>query len=143
MVDLAPEHLEACVALDAAALGGLWSPEQWRRELEETGRPGVGLWQHDQLLAMACGWLIVDELHVTLVAVAPERRRLGLGRQVLEALLQRGLAGGASRATLEVATTNVPARALYAACGFREAGVRRGYYRNGDDALIEWMRLSP
>ena len=93
IVDLAPEHLEACLVLDAAALGGLWSREQWRRELEEAGRPGVGLWHQGQLVAMACGWLIVDELHVTLVAVAPERRRLGLGRQVLEALLRRGRAG--------------------------------------------------
>jgi ribosomal-protein-alanine N-acetyltransferase len=141
-VDLAPEHLEACLVLDTAALGGLWSREQWRRELEEAGRPGVGLWHQGQLVAMACGWLIVDELHVTLVAVAPERRRLGLGRQVLEALLRRGRAGGASRATLEVASTNDAARALYGACGFREAGLRRGYYRNGDDALIEWCNLA-
>ena len=142
IVDLAPEHLEACLVLDAAALGGLWSREQWRRELEEAGRPGMGLWHQGQLVAMACGWLIVDELHVTLVAVAPERRRLGLGRQVLEALLRRGRAGGASRATLEVASTNDAARALYGACGFREAGLRRGYYRNGDDALIEWCNLA-
>lgn len=139
---LTPADLEDCVALDAAALGGLWSREQWRRELEEAGRPGVGLWQQGQLVAMACGWLIVDELHITLVAVAPERRRLGLGRRVLEALLRRGLAGGASRATLEVAAANDAARALYGACGFRQAGVRRGYYRNGDDALIQWANLA-
>jgi len=139
---LAPRHLEDCLALDATALGGLWSREQWRRELEEDGRPGVGLWQQGQLVAMACGWLIVDELHITLVAVAPERRRRGLGRQVLEALLRRGQASGASRATLEVAVTNDAARALYGACAFREAGVRRGYYRNGDDALIQWANLT-
>jgi ribosomal-protein-alanine N-acetyltransferase len=140
--DLAPGHLEACLALDAAALGGLWSRAQWQRELEEPGRPAVGLWQQGQLVAMACGWLIVDELHITLVAVAPERRRQGLGRQVLEALLRRAQADGASRATLEVAAANGAARALYGACGFRQAGVRRGYYRNGDDALIQWVNLA-
>lgn len=140
--DLVPGHLEACLALDAAALGGLWSRAQWQRELEEPGRPAVGLWQQGQLVAMACGWLIVDELHITLVAVAPERRRQGLGRQVLEALLRRAQADGASRATLEVAAANGAARALYGACGFRQAGVRRGYYRNGDDALIQWVNLA-
>jgi ribosomal-protein-alanine N-acetyltransferase len=140
--DLASGHLEACLALDAAALGGLWSRAQWQRELEEPGRPAVGLWQQGQLVAMACGWLIVDELHITLVAVAPERRRQGLGRQVLEALLRRAQADGASRATLEVAAANGAARALYGACGFRQAGVRRGYYRNGDDALIQWVNLA-
>ena len=140
--DLSPEHLEACVALDAAALGGLWSREQLRLELEAAGRPGAGLWQQGQLVAMACGWLVVDELHITLVAVAPERRRQGLGRRVLEDLLRRGRAGGASRATLEVAAANGAALALYGACGFRQAGVRRGYYRNGDDALIQWVNLT-
>jgi ribosomal-protein-alanine N-acetyltransferase len=140
--DLASGHLEACLALDAAALGGLWSRAQWQRELEEPGRPAVGLWQQGQLVAMACGWLIVDELHITLVAVAPERRRQGLGRQALEALLRRAQADGASRATLEVAAANGAARALYGACGFRQAGVRRGYYRNGDDALIQWVNLA-
>ena len=69
---LAPRHLEDCLALDATALGGLWSREQWRRELEEDGRPGVGLWQQGQLVAMACGWLILEELHITLVAVDPD-----------------------------------------------------------------------
>ncbi|MFN9933348.1 MAG: GNAT family N-acetyltransferase [Cyanobacteriota bacterium] len=141
-VPLTPADLEDCVALDAAALGGLWSRAQWQRELEEPGRPAVGLWQQGQLVAMACGWLIVDELHITLVAVAPERRRRGLGRQVLEDLLRRAQADGASRATLEVAAANGAARALYGACGFRQAWVRRGYYRNGDDALIQWVNLA-
>ncbi|MEB3321239.1 MAG: GNAT family N-acetyltransferase [Synechococcaceae cyanobacterium] len=138
---LGPEHLEACLALDRSSLGGLWSREQWRTELADPARPGVGLWRGRELAAMACGWLVLDELHVTVVAVAPERRRRGLGRRVLAALLERGRAGGARRATLEVAAGNAAARALYDACGFRVAGVRRGYYRSGEDALIQWAVL--
>lgn len=140
---LAPDDLEACLGLDRAALGGLWSVDQWRTELAASGRPGIGLWQERELRAMACGWLILDELHITLVAVAPDWRRQGLGRRVLQALLELGRGQGGRHATLEVSTTNDAARGLYAAAGFQEAGVRRGYYRNGDDALIEWMRLLP
>ena len=140
---LEPQDLEACLALDRAALGGLWSAGQWRTELEAEGRPGIGLWQGETLLAMASGWLIVDELHITLVAVDPGRRRQGLGRRALQALLELGRGQGARHATLEVSTANEAARALYAAAGFLEAGVRRGYYRNGDDALIEWLKLTP
>ena len=138
---LGPEHLQDCLALDQASLQGLWTPAQWQRELEEPGRPGIGLWQEGALRAMACGWRVVDELHITLVAVCPAHRRLGLGRQVLEALLEQARADGAHHATLEVAVTNPAARALYAAVGFADAGLRRGYYRNGDDALIQWMNL--
>ena len=72
---LAPEHLEACLGLDQASLGGLWNRAQWQSELAEQRRPGVGLWQGQQLLAMASGWLVVDELHITVVAVDPQQRR--------------------------------------------------------------------
>jgi ribosomal-protein-alanine N-acetyltransferase len=49
---------------------------------------------------------------------------------------------GAIRATLEVRRANVEARALYGYFGFQEAGVRRAYYRNGEDALIQWLNLA-
>jgi len=140
---LTPADREACLALDAAALGGLWTAGQWATELAAPGRPGVGLWEREVLVAMASGWLILEELHITLVAVDPRRRRRGLGRRVLEALLERGRSAGAEHATLEVAAPNDAARALYGGAGFRDAGVRRGYYRNGDDALIQWLRLTP
>jgi ribosomal-protein-alanine N-acetyltransferase len=92
-------------------------------------------------VALACGWLVVDELHITAVAVDPAQRRQGLGRQVLELLLAQAAARGAAHATLEVAAGNAAALALYGRCGFSTAGVRRAYYRNGDDALVQWRRL--
>ncbi|MFZ0615499.1 MAG: hypothetical protein WAN16_03490, partial [Chthoniobacterales bacterium] len=42
---------------------------------------------------------------------------------------------------LEVSADNLAAQGLYARCGFRTAGVRRRYYRDGSDALIQWARL--
>jgi ribosomal-protein-alanine N-acetyltransferase len=102
----------------------------------------VGLRQQGELLALACGWLVLDELHITAVAVTPERRRQGLGRQILALLLRRGHGLGALRATLEVARSNFEARALYGCFGFQEAGVRRAYYRNGEDALIQWLNMA-
>jgi ribosomal-protein-alanine N-acetyltransferase len=139
---LEPRHLGACLELDRCGLGGLWNQEQWRAELEDPRRPGVGLWRHVALVALASGWLVVDELHVTVLVVAPSWRRRGLGRQALAALLEMGRRQGAGRATLEVAAGNRAARELYAAMGFIEVGVRRHYYRNGEDGLIEWIDLS-
>ena len=139
---LAPEHLEACLNLDQRSLGGLWNQAQWHSELAEERRPGMGLWREGALVAMASGWLVVDELHITVVAVDPEQRRRGLGQQVLKALLLEAGQQGALHATLEVSPANTAAVALYRRLGFRDAGVRRGYYRNGEDALIQWLRLS-
>jgi len=140
---LGPSDLEACLRLDRLALGGFWSAGQWRSELGAPDRLAFGIAGADDLVAVACGWLVVDELHVTLVAVAPDRRRQGLGRRVLRRLIREARRRGAGRATLEVAAANTAGRALYGAAGFRLAGRRRGYYRNGDDALIEWMDIPP
>jgi len=140
---LTPAHLEPCLALDQRCLGGLWSRRQWLSELSEAQRPGLGAWLDTTLVAMACGWLILEELHITLVAVDSQRRRRGLGGRLLAALLAEGRCRGAERATLEVASTNAAALRLYARAGFQEAGRRRGYYRNGDDALIQWLKLRP
>ena len=140
--DLGSDDLQACLGLDRLSLGGLWTAQQWQTELAEPARPVVGLRQQGELLALACGWVVLDELHITAVAVSPQRQRQGLGRQVLGLLLRRGHGLGAVRATLEVGRSNVGARALYGCVGFQEAGVRRAYYRNGEDALIQWLNLA-
>ena len=139
--------LQACLALDGAALGGFWSESQWRSELEGEGRLCLGIDAANSgapagLVAVACGWLVVDELHITVLAVHPAGRRRGLGRQLLEALLAAARARGALHATLEVASDNQAALALYGACAFETAGTRRGYYRGGQDALIQWKRIA-
>ncbi|MFM2158873.1 MAG: hypothetical protein RLZZ124_1347, partial [Cyanobacteriota bacterium] len=58
---LGPAALEACLALDRRALGGLWSRELWVKELEDRRRPCVGIRSGEALVAMACGWLVADE----------------------------------------------------------------------------------
>ncbi|MFZ9288389.1 MAG: ribosomal protein S18-alanine N-acetyltransferase [Vulcanococcus sp.] len=141
LIQLTGAWLEACVALDQRALAGLWTHEQWHNELNDPRRPVVGLVQGEDLRAVACGWLVVDELHITAVAVDPDHRRKGLGKRALEGLLEEARSQGAAHATLEVAQGNQAARRLYEGCGFATAGIRRAYYRNGDDALIQWMRL--
>ena len=134
---LDPSWQQACLELDQRALNGLWTAEQWRRELDDPRRLCIGLVRPDALMGVACGWLVADELHITAVAVDPDRRRSGHGGLLLQALLQRARQHGAVHATLEVASDNVAALALYAKAGFRTAGTRSGYYYDGRDALIQ------
>jgi ribosomal-protein-alanine N-acetyltransferase len=143
VIPLGSADLADCLRLDHLALGGLWTEEQWRVELVEPRRPVMG-WRHPRgnLLALASGWLVVDELHITAVAVHPDHRRQGLARCVLNALLATAHTAGAEMATLEVSSANGPARGLYASLGFAEVAVRRGYYRNGEDALIQLKKLN-
>ena len=142
VTELDSSWLAACLVLDERALSGFWTAQQWRRELEDPRRLCLGWLQNQRLVAVACGWLVEDELHITVVAVDPDERRRGHGRCLLSALLQRARQDGAAHATLEVSDDNIAALALYNRLGFQTAGRREGYYRDGSDALIQWCRLS-
>ena len=117
--------------------------EQWQRELEDSRRLCLAVADGERLLGVSCGWLVIDELQITAVAVDPENRRTGIGRTLLESLLQHAWRAGARHATLEVAIDNTAALALYASCGFQIAGCRSHYYSDGRDALIQWLELTP
>lgn len=92
-----------------------------------------------QLGGYAGLWLMVDEAHITTIAVRPHLRGRGLGELLMVALADRAIAAGADRMTLEVRASNFEAQAVYRKFGFKEEGVRRRYYSdNNEDALIMW-----
>jgi len=78
-----------------------------------------------------------DEGEILNLAVAPAGRRNGLGRALVEEILEALAARGVRQVYLEVRESNAPARALYAAHGFREVGRRNQYYRRPvEDAIV-------
>jgi ribosomal-protein-alanine N-acetyltransferase len=82
-------------------------------------------------------WLMVDEAHVTNIAVAQEYRRRGIGELLLLATIGLARELKASSMTLEVRASNIAAQNLYSKYGFTKMGVRRGYYLdNKEDAII-------
>lgn len=84
-------------------------------------------------------WLMIDEAHVTSVAVHPSARGRGLGTLLMLGMFAIGDEMGARWLTLEVRVSNRVARAMYTRLGFREAGIRPRYYTdNGEDAIIMW-----
>lgn len=166
---LTADFLPAVVELDQKCFaGGLWTLDGYKRELDspnsdvllilaererwgdggETGVPVLFSSKTSNtlptspspLLAIGCQWAILDEAHITIVAVCPDYQHQGLGKAMLLALLSRARQRGLERATLEVKASNQPAISLYEKFGFRVAGRRRGYYQDtGEDALILWL----
>jgi ribosomal-protein-alanine N-acetyltransferase len=119
-----------------------WSAAEFAALL---GQPGVLL--ETAAAGFALGRVASDEAELLTLAVDPTRRRGGHGRALLAAFEAAARARGAARVFLEVAETNAPARALYAAAGYAEAGRRRGYYRApggaAADAIVLARRLGP
>ncbi|MES1023831.1 ribosomal protein S18-alanine N-acetyltransferase [Gloeocapsa sp. BRSZ] len=139
---LAPEHLNAALELDQACFGGLWTLEAYQRELDSPNSDLIGLinpFEPHSLLGMGCVWAILEEAHITILAVHPQYQRQGFGQALLYGLLSVAEERGLERATLEVRVSNDAAIALYQKFGFKTAGRRKRYYKDtGEDALILW-----
>jgi ribosomal-protein-alanine N-acetyltransferase len=136
------EDLPAVMELEKASFSNPWSMELLQRELGhdwsiilllEEPLPDGGRC----LLGISIFWIVHDEVHVLNVATAPEHRRRGVGRALMEATLAEGRARKCCLATLEVRRSNEPAIQLYKAFGFRPVGVRPNYYVDeGEDAIV-------
>jgi len=118
------------------------SPARGAAAVPPPAAPGGG---GPRIAGYLVAWLGGGAGHVGNLAVAPELRRRGVARMLLQDLLAAARAQGVERITLEVRVSNFAAQGLYRAHGFRLAGLRRGYYRDsGEDALLmAWQTLPP
>ena len=88
-------------------------------------------------------WLVKDEVHLLAIATHPDRRRAGVGRRLMDHLLDVARARASVLVTLEVRRSNVPAIALYERLGFVAVGLRRAYYaEDAEDALVMTLDLA-
>jgi ribosomal-protein-alanine N-acetyltransferase len=132
-------------SLHAVAFAEPWSPSAFFGTLSTLGAFGriavEGATPVGMVVASAAG----EEAEILTLAVTPDARRLGVGRALMEAAQRDACGRGARTMFLEVADDNLAAQALYAALGFTQAGVRRGYYSSGGgparDALVLSRRM--
>lgn len=92
-----------------------------------------------KLIGYAGSWQILDEAHLTTIAVSPELRRKKIGEALLITILEACYENEIKYITLEVRESNAAAISLYEKYGFKSLGSRKGYYQNNnEDALIMW-----
>ena len=119
-----------------------WSKDSFVRELVENE---LALYLVAKIENVAVGyigvWKIIDEGHITNLAVHSEYRRLGIGKMLVSELLSLCEKDGITSFTLEVRESNSAAQNLYKKFQFAECGVRPGYYQdNNENAVIMWRR---
>lgn len=139
-VEFAPmgaQDLDAVVRNEQAAFSHPWS-----RKLFEDGLSSYQCWVlrvDDEIAGHGVLQFILDEAHLLNITVAPQYQGRGLGRQLLEHLMQQALARDAKECFLELRASNQTAYALYESYGFNEIGRRRNYYpaeSGREDALV-------
>ena len=117
-----------------------WSRSAFEEELAQNrlARYIVAV-ENGEIVGYAGTWLVINEAHVTNVAVSGQRRREGIGRLLMQKLMELARENGMESMTLEVRVSNAAARHLYDQMGFVAAGIRKNYYsETKEDALILW-----
>lgn len=144
---MTPAHVQQVVQIESAVSDRPWSAAMFRSELDQADRWYLTAWSlnqpagqpADQVVGYGGAMRMLNEAHITNLAVAPAWQRRAVGSHLLLALLDRLLRSGVAAATLEVRASNLPAQRLYGRFGFAPVGVRRGYYpASAEDAIIMW-----
>lgn len=137
---LREDDVRAIFQLEKLSNPAPWSEESLRAEFKNGQAKYFGAWQGKELVGFAGYWAIVDEAHITNVAVHPEQRRKGIGRELVREILADAKSRKLKCATLEVRAGNVAAITLYEKFGFVHCGIRKRYYPNNhEDAVIMWL----
>jgi len=135
--------LDDIVEIDHSSFTSPWTREAFRQEL--TLNPYaiyIGAEVDGRLVGYAGVWIIIDEAHITNIAVHPDFRGMKIGEKLMMKLMETIMVKGAKRASLEVRVSNYVAQNLYRKFGFVEGGIRKGYYTdNYEDALVMWVNL--
>lgn len=143
IVSMTLEHVAEVAAIEVVSFPSPWPLRAFIQEILQNSLADYLVAVSEGKVAGYAGmWLVLDEAHVTNVAVRPDLRGLGIGRRLLEKLVERAVYLGALKMTLEVGSANEVALSLYESLGFCRSGVRPGYYQaTGEDALIMWLDM--
>lgn len=133
-------HLRAVLRIETQVYPTPWSMQLYLGELDSTEGRTYRVARSGQKVVGYGGLMyVVDEAHVTTLAVHPEHQGYRIGARILLELTREAIAKGMTALTLEVRASNLAGQALYRRFGLVPAGIRRGYYREVDeDAIIMW-----
>jgi ribosomal-protein-alanine N-acetyltransferase len=134
--------IPAIVEIELEAFSSPWTTEAFTNELiNNLFARYLVMENKGEIIGYGGMWVIMDEAHVTNIAVRSDFRGQGLGRRLLFELQRTAVFFGAAKMTLEVRMSNEIALRLYRKFGFEPSGIRPRYYSDNEDALIMWAEL--
>ncbi len=135
-----PSHLPSVLRIESLSFTTSWPINAFANEIRDNKLAHYYVGRlNGEIVGYGGIWVILEDSHITTIAVHPDSRGLKLGEQMLQRLLDEAIAQGASWITLEVRESNDVAQKLYRKYGFTTVSTRRGYYSdNGENALVMW-----
>lgn len=138
------EDISQVMEIEALCFSVPWTQEAFTMEIEQNKFARYIVAEvEDTIVGYGGMWMILDEAHVTNIAVRPEFRGRGFGDKVVKAMIAMAEKEGIYNMTLEVRASNIVAQNLYGKYGFESCGIRPKYYQDNDeDAVIMWKQES-
>ncbi len=134
---MADPDLEQVLEIERASFPHPWLEQHFRDEINSVNAFPLSAFDSEGRLAgYICPLQVVDEGHILNVAVDPLFRGKGVGRMLVQRVLDDCRMNGASFVSLEVRVSNSTAISLYSRLGFTVTGKRKQYYENGEDAIM-------
>ncbi len=131
------EDIDSVLQVEKDALKGLWTKAIFQEEMANPLANYIVLSYDDEIVAYAGFWLIIGEAHVTNIGLKTKLHGRGLGKQLVQKLIDLAIEKKAEVIFLEVRKSNQVAQNLYKYFGFEVIGSRRGYYvDNNEDAIL-------
>ncbi|MDF1510001.1 ribosomal protein S18-alanine N-acetyltransferase [Robertmurraya sp. DFI.2.37] len=141
--EMEEKDIDQIVFIENESFTSPWSRESFVNELTKNRFALYTVLEDEDGVFGYCGvWIIVDEAHITNIAVLPKYRGKKLGEALLKKVMEIAKEKGAKTMTLEVRVSNHIAQSLYRKLGFQNGGIRKSYYTdNHEDALVMWVNL--
>jgi [ribosomal protein S18]-alanine N-acetyltransferase len=137
---LREERIPSILEIERQVNTAPWSERSFHNELDHPQGIFLTAIADGELAGYGGVWMVVDEAHITTVAVDPDRWRQGIGQRLMIELLQRSKQKGMTCSTLEVRAGNTAAITLYEKLGYVVAARRKSYYPdNKEDAIVMWL----
>ncbi|WP_313344895.1 ribosomal protein S18-alanine N-acetyltransferase [Sedimentibacter sp.] len=136
------DDLDQITEIEKTCFSLPWSKESYERELENKLAYYQCAEENEVILGYMGMWRILDECHITNVAVLPQYRKKGVATHLINKMIEICKCSEITQMTLEVRESNIPAINLYKKFGFLEAGKRPRYYQVPiEDAIIMWKKI--
>jgi len=130
--------VEAVIAIERIVFTDPWTKTAFEEEVRRRDTmafPMVAR-RRGEVVGYLIAWFVHDEVHLANIAVQRSDQGRGIAQRLLDRLLAEGEMRHSAYVTLEVRWSNECAIRLYKRNGFREVAIRRGYYRDGEDAMV-------
>ena len=136
--EMTSSDIDGIYEVEVSSFSKPWSKRSFEKELTNSVATYLVAKIDNRLIGYIGVWQVLDEGHITNVAVHKDYRGKKIGNKLVRDMVMLCEEKGITAMTLEVRVSNVVAQNLYKKYGFKSVGIRKGYYEDKEDAMIMW-----